>query len=225
MSQGLLAVFGLLVGIAVPLASFAAGLRTRDALWLFRRPRLLGRSLLAILVVVPVLAAVLLEVLSPGDVYVRAGVMVSILAIGIGPPDLMKRTHADAATMHYEVGLEVVLLPLAIVFMPVAVGVHGAVFGHEMRLSPWEVARVVLLQALLPFAAGLALAKLLPKAVEGVGRYAELFVTVAFAIVAIFALVVAWRALVGLGGGGVADVRGDCHGCDSGRARHRGADQ
>ncbi len=48
MSHGLLAVFGLLVGIAIPLASFAAGLRTTEPLWLFRRPRLLGRSLVAV---------------------------------------------------------------------------------------------------------------------------------------------------------------------------------
>lgn len=199
MSHGLLAIFGLLAGIAIPLASFAAGLRTMDPLWLFSRPRLLGRSLVAILIVVPVLAAILVELLSPGNVYVRAGVMVSILAIGIGPPDIMKRTHAEASSVHYEIGLDVVLLPVAIVFMPLATAVHGAVFGHDLRLSPWEVAKVVLLQVLLPFAAGYAVAKLLPKAVEHIGRYAELFVTVAFAIVDISALIVAWRPLIGLG--------------------------
>ncbi len=199
MSEGLLEIFGLLVGIAIPLASLAAGLRSKEPFWLWTHPRALAPALLALLLVVPVLTALLVEVLSPNDVYVRAGIMVAILSIGIGPPDLLERTHADAAPARYAVGLEMVLLPLAIVFMPLAVLLHGAVFQHDIELPVLKVSQVVLLQALLPFFVGLAVARFLPKHVEPLSRYAERFVKASMLLVVIFALLVAWRPLLGLG--------------------------
>src|SRR5262245_8511773 len=96
-------VLGILIGIAVPLASFVTGLRTTDPLWLWKRPRLLARSLVTILVAVPVVAALLVEVLAPDNVPLKAGIVVSILAIGVGPPDLMNRSEKAKDVAGYEI--------------------------------------------------------------------------------------------------------------------------
>jgi len=199
-SRSLLPLLGVLVSIAIPLASFVTGLRATEPLWLWKRPRLLGRSLFVILIVIPVITVLLLEVLAPGSVLVSAGITVSILAIGIGPPNLFKRTEAASDSTRYEVGLNVVLLPLAIVYLPLALALHGAVFHHDVRLPPSEVARVVLFQALLPFGAGMALARVFPQNLNATLEfYAGLFVKLAISVVVIVALAVAWRPLIGLG--------------------------
>ncbi len=198
-SESLLRVFGLLIAIAIPLASFVTGLRSTEPLWLWRRPKLLGRSLLVILILVPVLAAILLELLAPNDVFARAGIMISILAIGIGPPDLMKRAQ-EPTTVRYEVGLNETLMVLAILYLPLAMDIHGAAFHHQFRVSSWAVTKIVLGQALLPFVAGLAVARALPEKVETpLERYGGSFVKLAMLVVVVFALVIAWRPLIGLG--------------------------
>ena len=199
MKETLLGLFQVLIGVAIPLASFATGLRSTDPLWLWKRPRLLARALFVILLVVPLLTVLLVEVLSPGNVYVRAGIVVSIFSIGIGPPDLLKRTRSVTETTHYEIGLDEALLVLAIVYMPAAVALHGAVFHHDVQLSWFEVAKVVMLQALLPLFAGVGVARLFPRAAAAIGRPAERFVNAAMLVVVLFALLVAWRALLALG--------------------------
>src|SRR4051812_5095364 len=85
----------MLIGVAVPLAAFATGLRAANVspLWLLRRPRLLFMSLLAILVVVPT-GAVLFLMAVQAPLLVRAGITMAVMAIGIGPPAAFQRTRA-----------------------------------------------------------------------------------------------------------------------------------
>jgi BASS family bile acid:Na+ symporter len=188
-----------LVGVAVPLASFATGLRSTDPLWLWKRPRLLVRSLLAILVVVPLVEVLLAGVLAAGNVYLRAGIVVSILAIGIGPPNLLKRTRGSQEVACYGIGLNITLMLAAIVYLPLATALHGAVFHHQV-IPPWtQVARVVLVQALLPFFAGVALARWVPRLAAPLERHAPQVVGAAMLTVVVVALLAVWRPLVGLG--------------------------
>lgn len=196
---GMLEILRVLVGIAIPLASFATGLRSTDPLWLWKRPRLLVRSLIAILVVVPLVEVLLAEVLSAGNVYVRAGIVVSILAIGIGPPNLLRRTQGSQDVVCYGIGLNITLMLVAIVYVPLATALHGAVFHHEV-IPPWmQVARVVLVQALLPFFAGVALARWAPRLAAPLELHAPQVVSAAMLTVAVVALLAVWRPLVGLG--------------------------
>lgn len=205
MSHTILQVFGILIAIAIPAAAFVAGLRATEPLWLLKRGGLLGRSLLSILIIVPVVTAILLEWLAPGDFTLRVGLMISILSIGIGPPDLMKSSRARDDSSRFEVGLDVVLLTLAIVYIPLAVALHGVFFEHygrEVPVTPWRVAGVVGAQALLPFLAGLGLVRFLPKIAPFAERYAERFVNLVLLVVVVVALVAVFPALVGVGARG-----------------------
>ena len=155
----------------------------------------------------------------PGSVLVRAGVEVAILAVGMGAPDLLKRTVAPKELARHAVGLNLTLMIVAVVSMPLAVAIHGAVFHHEFSLPWFLVAQVVFLQALLPFVAGLALVRWLPELAAPVERHGPRIVAVAMLGVAIVALIATWRMLIGLGGQRVADVRCCRGGCDLARAR------
>jgi BASS family bile acid:Na+ symporter len=200
MRETLLATLKLLVSIAIPLAAFLTGLRAAEAGhgWLWKRRPLLGRSLLAILVVVPVGTLVLLEILGPPDL-VKNGLLVAILAVGIGPATALKRTKSAEERVPYEVGLNIALLVSSIVFLPLAETVHAWIFQHQIRLGPGQVAAVVLPRAVLPMALGVAVARLFPGTVGPVARYGGPLVNVVLLAVLLFALVVGWRAVMGVG--------------------------
>jgi BASS family bile acid:Na+ symporter len=195
----------LLVGVTVVLAAFATGLGAAgaDPRWLPRRPGLLARSLLTILVVVPVGAVLFLQAVGAPPI-VKAGLTVAMVAIGIGPPAAFSRTKGAAtdgdSTISYEVALNVLLMSLAIVYIPAFVAVHGMVFHHGLRLSPAPVASLVLLRALLPLFAGVVVARLAPRLVAPVRRYAGYFVQVILLALVALAVVATRRELVGLGG-------------------------
>jgi BASS family bile acid:Na+ symporter len=188
------------VQVAIPIAAFVTGLRAASAepLWLFKRPGLLFRSLAAILIVVPVGTVLFLRAVAAPPL-VAAGITVAVLAIGIGPPAALKRTKAHEESISYEVALNVLLLMLAIVYIPLAVAVHGAVFGHNLRLSPSAVARVVLGRALVPLAVGAFVGRAFPRAIAPLGRYLGAIVQVVLIAVVVLALVVAWHGLLELG--------------------------
>jgi BASS family bile acid:Na+ symporter len=206
-------VFRVLVLVAIPLAAFATGLRAAyaDARWLLRHPGLLARALLAILVVLPVGAVIFLHAIAISPI-VRAGLTIAIVSIGIGPPAAFGqvKTSIRAAireartgpneSVSFEVGLNVVLLLLAIGYIPAIAAIHGAIFQHDVRLAPQAVAKVVLGRALMPLALGVAVGRVAPRAVAPVARWAGVFAQVLLVLVVVIALAAAWHGLVGLGG-------------------------
>src|SRR6185369_17207890 len=133
------------LGVVIPLASFATGVRAAkiDPLWLFKHPALLLRSLLAIFILVPLAAVLFVEAIGAPPL-VAAGVIIAILAVGIGPPALFQQATADNADVSYEVELNVVVQIVAILFIPLAIAVLGAIFHFAPRLEAGRVARVVL---------------------------------------------------------------------------------
>jgi BASS family bile acid:Na+ symporter len=214
MAPTVVEVLKLLVRVAVPLAAFATGLRAAhaDPRWLARHPQLFARALLTILLIVPVGVVAFLQSISATPVL-KAGLTMAVIAVGIGPPAFFGRTkgYVKAAAVEdreatrddsisFEVGLNVVLLALAIVYLPAFVAVHGAIFHHHLFLSPAAVAKVVLGRALIPLALGVVVGRLAPRVVRPAGKYAGLFVQAVLVLVVVVALIATWRALIGLGG-------------------------
>jgi BASS family bile acid:Na+ symporter len=192
-----------LLQVAIPLAGFATGLQAPRAAvrWLLRQPSLLARSLVALLVIVPVGTVVLTWAMGLAPVA-RAGVLVAIISIGMGPIAAYRQGRAATETeaASYQLALNVTLLVVAIAFIPGFLALHGALFHHGVRLAPGRVAGVVLTRALIPLAAGVLVARLVPRIVEPVGRYAARVVNLAVLVVVVLALVATGRSLLAIGG-------------------------
>jgi bile acid:Na+ symporter, BASS family len=201
MRETLLHLLKISVSVAIPLASLATGLRaaTVDPLWLFRRPSLLLRSLLAILVIVPLGTILFLEAIGASGVL-ASGMIVAILAVGIGPPAALKQSKTAGDTLAYEVELNAVLLALAIVFIPAAVALIGTQYHLALDLRASSVAALVLTRALIPLLIGVLLARFLPRVAAPVGRMAGPFIQIVLLVVVVVALAATWRALFSLGG-------------------------
>jgi len=203
MRETLLHVLKIALGIAIPLASFSTGVRAAhiDPLWLFRRRSLLLRSLLAIFVLVPLATVFFLTVIKAPQV-VTAGVLVAVLAVGIGPPAAMKRTSAKDADVAYEVELNLVVQILAIIFIPVAVAVLGSYYHFAFRLDAARVAVVVLERVLIPVGLGILAARFLPRVARPLARIAGPVVQVLLLAVVVLAFVVMWKSLLSIGAQG-----------------------
>jgi BASS family bile acid:Na+ symporter len=193
-------VLKVLAAVAIPLAAFVTGLRaaSSDATWLLKRPGLLVRSLVTILLIVPVGALLILHFTHASPVT-AAGITIAIVSIGIGPAAAFKKSKAKDAAIPFEIGLNVALLALAIVFIPVFLTIHGAIYHHTVRLGVGQVAKVVLTRALIPLVLGMVAGRLFPRLVTPATKYGGAFVQLIMAAVVIAALAATWRVLLGLG--------------------------
>jgi BASS family bile acid:Na+ symporter len=191
----------IVLGIVIPIASFATGLSgaSSDPLWLTRHPRLWLKSLLIILVVVPVGVVLVMEGLGTPDV-VKAGLTIAIISIGIGPPAALKQAQMHKNVISYEVGLNLTLLTLALVYLPLVVALYGAIFHRTVELGVGQVARVVLVKGVIPMVAGLLVGRLFPKLVTPIAKYAAILVQVVLLGIVVLALIANFRKLLGLGG-------------------------
>lgn len=133
---------------------FGYGLRAkfRDLTYLFRRPTLFGRSLIAVLVVMPAVAVVLARWFD-----FTPTVEIALVALAISPllPLLPTREAKAGGGERYGLGLMVALALLSIVVVPLSVQLIGAAFGRGYVVSPWAIAVVVSTSILLPLACGM----------------------------------------------------------------------
>lgn len=141
-----LAVAGLLCAIG---AASAAG----DARYLWARPRLLARTMLAMYGVVPLAAALIDEFVPLGDLA-RAALLV--LAVSAGAP-MLPRKLGPLGTSPYVFSLVVSSSLLAVVLVPAWVMALGAHFGLDRAVSPAQIAVVVGQNLLLPLCVGMFL--------------------------------------------------------------------
>lgn len=140
---------------------FGFGLRASPdvVLYLIRRPGLLVRSLFAVLVVMPIVAVVLARAF---DFRPVAEIALIALAISPLPPLLPKKESKAGGRQSYGLALMVVLAMFAIVTVPLSAEILQRVFGRPLGVAPGAIARVVLLMAVLPLAAGMTVRATLP---------------------------------------------------------------
>lgn len=170
-----------------------------DLLAFFRRPQQLLKAVLAVNVVVPV-AAVLLVSVFPLSPIARAGVL--LMAVSPVPPLVPGKQIKVGADRSYGYGLYVALIVLAVLIVPVTVEIVGRMYNVDVHIAPAPVARSVALTVLAPLAVGVLVRRFAPglaqKLVPLVRRIAMVLLLVALVPM----LVAVWPALAALVGNG-----------------------
>jgi BASS family bile acid:Na+ symporter len=163
-----------------------------DLLYLWRRPGLLVRSLVSVLVVMPIVA------LSMEAIFdFRRSVELALIALSLSPIPPLLPTKADRAGGEhaYTIALLLTLSLVAIVAVPVSAAILGAIYEREFRLSTASIAKVVLLMAVFPLIAGVLVRRWWPRVAQWlspiVGRIAKILLPLA--VVALLAA--AWRGM------------------------------
>jgi BASS family bile acid:Na+ symporter len=196
----------LLIKLSVSGLIFTIGMDStgRDLLYLYHRPRLLLRSLVAMYVAVPAIALLAAASL-PLSAEVRTAIIV--LAISAGAP-LLPRKLMFLDRDAYVVSLVVTSSVLAIILVPAWLAVIAPLYGRTAQLAPADVARVILPSFLAPLALGMMVRWLAP---DFSARWADRLLAIVSAIFAGAALILlamhvglllaaGWLALLTLAG-------------------------
>ncbi len=130
-----------------------------DVLYVLQRPGLLARSLLAVLVVAPVIAVLLISMI---DLRPPVAIALVTLAISPLPPLLPRRGEKASGHTQYGLGLVIVLAVLAVPVIAGAATLLGIVFGRQYVVSPWAIAKLMTLSVLAPLVAGMTVGALWP---------------------------------------------------------------
>src|SRR5262245_39664987 len=145
----------LVLTASVMMIVFSLGLQAtiQDATYLLRQPRRLLQSMVAMLIIMPVFAALLVQAL---ELPPAVEITMIVLSVSPVPPILPKKELTAGGTRSYALGLLVAAAVVSIVFVPAAVEVFGRVTNRSVGISTGTIARIVTTSVIGPLAAGLA---------------------------------------------------------------------
>ncbi|MEN8132625.1 MAG: hypothetical protein ABFS45_21080 [Pseudomonadota bacterium] len=167
----------------------------KEITYLWHRPKLLMRSLLAMYFLVPLVAILFVTLLplAPG-----LELAVFVLAISAGAPLLPKKLMGLGSD-EYVLSLVVTASILAIFTVPAWATALSPLFGRDSQLAPFEVAMVIAKSFLVPLAIGMLFRRFFPAKAE---LYADNILTVAGLVLIVSAVIllgVNWLLLVKAG--------------------------
>jgi BASS family bile acid:Na+ symporter len=150
-----------------------------DLGYLLRRPAKLARAVLAISILTPAAAVILVSIL-PLQPVTKAGVV--LLSISPVPPFVPGRDRSVGGSREYVYGLFAAFALLGIVIVPLSVEILSRIFGVDMFIGPAPIAKLVATTVLLPLVIGLVLRQLAPSLAE---RAAPIIVKISLAILGV----------------------------------------
>ena len=165
----------LLVKLSVLATVFCLGLNARltDIGFLLRQPGKLLRALLAMYVLTPLLA-VLLVLFVPAPLEVKIAVL--LMAISAGAPLLPRKLLKFGGNPHYIYSLSFLTALFAMIAVPVSLHLLGIFFGRDVSVAPVQVATTLIMVLLAPLLAGMLVRQLAPALAD---RIAEPLMTLA----------------------------------------------
>ncbi|KMM16297.1 hypothetical protein SYNGFB01_11935 [Synechococcus sp. GFB01] len=136
--------------LSVVLLVMAIGLRARfeQPMLLLRKPALGLRAMAAMYLAVPAFVLMLVWLLP-----LREGVGAALLGIAISPvlPPWAKKGTAVGGQTDYVIGLQVLSSGVALLLIPLLIGIVDRLFGVQTFLEPLAVERVLLITWRLPW--------------------------------------------------------------------------
>ncbi|MFL5296214.1 MAG: hypothetical protein ACJ798_07515 [Phenylobacterium sp.] len=199
--QAVQQILPLLIGVSLAALVMAVGMDSSlgELLALFRQPVRLAKAVLAVNVLVPIAAMVLVE-LFPLSPVARGGIL--LMAVSPVPPLVPGKQLKAGGSKTYGYALYTALALISVVVVPLSVSILSRFYDVEIPLSPTAVARTVATSVLAPLAFGLLLHRIAPGFSERLSpmirKLAMLLVLVALVPI----LIAAWPALAALAGNG-----------------------
>lgn len=175
------AIITLVLKISIFLTSLGYGLKTTsaDALYLFRKPGLLLRSVLAMNVIMPVIA-----LLFAINFELPPLVKVALVAISVSPlaPLFPKKPDKAGGREAYVIGLMLVASLLSIILIPLTLKIVSNILHKPVGISMQAIVVTLLVSVIVPLILGIATRHFAPafseKIVTPVARIAQILLIV-----------------------------------------------
>lgn len=189
----------ILARITIFALMFAVGvnLSLERLIFLWRKPDWLLRTLLAVVVLVPLLVVLLLKLFHlPPEVATG----LALLAAAPGAPLTAKRIQMVGASHFQAAGLQLTLALAAVLVTPITLQIFNVLFtlGTE-RVTFLEVSRQIALVQLLPITLGLAIQKYAPGVASRISKPLSLIADGLFLLLVIVLLIPAFRLTLQIG--------------------------
>lgn len=181
--------------ISIALIVIGLGMETgpADFTWLLRRPSLLVRSVLAMNVIMPLLAAAAVAVF---HLLPELKLALVVLAVSPVPPVLPVKQGKAGGNMSYAVGLLAVSAVVSIIAIPASVALIEHSFGREAVVPMALIAQTVGLSVLAPLVIGLAIHAMASGFAERAAKPLSLVGTVLLAVAFLPVVIGSWRMVV-----------------------------
>lgn len=159
----------LLLLASISLLVVALGLRSTlsDAVFLFRRPKLLAQSLVAMYVVLPL---IVIGVLTHLNLRPSVKIALAALALSPVPPFLPVKQMKLAPCKGYIYGLLVAASLVAVAFVPAVTWVLEAQWSLGRHVAAATVLKIIVLTVLLPLAIGMVARRFVADRAQRWGR-------------------------------------------------------
>ncbi|WP_233885669.1 bile acid:sodium symporter family protein [Paraburkholderia flagellata] len=181
--------------IAIAGTVFTYGLRATydDLLYIVKRPALLLRSLIAMLVIMPLMVVTCVYFL---DLPQPTAVVLLALSVSPVPPLLpQKERKAGGSIAPYGLGLLVVLALVSIITMPLTIAAFNWLFDQPFAVGLTAIIGIVLKMIFAPLAAGIFFSRLMPRVGLRLLRPLRLVATTLLVIGVAALLAGSWRAV------------------------------
>ena len=180
--------------ISVGIIILAIGMSSTlgDLTYLWRRPGLLLRSVVAMYVLVPLTALLMMKVMT-----LTPGVEIALLvfAVSAGAP-LLPRKMLDVGDGAYTFSLVVTSTLLAIIFVPAWLMVLGSQFGDPMELKPVQIGLVFAKTFFTPLLVGMLLRYYFSSFARAVADRLMMVAGLVLTLSAVALLVLNWNVLL-----------------------------
>jgi BASS family bile acid:Na+ symporter len=151
----------LVLKISIVLSVLAIGLKVSfsDLAFVFRKPALLGKALISMYVIMPIVA---LALVASFDLNPAVKVALVTLSVSPIPPILPNKEFKAGGFADYTIGLLVATGLLAIVITPLILEILQRVTGRPLSISAATIATQVFATILLALLAGVVIRTFLP---------------------------------------------------------------
>ena len=179
--------FGIAASIFLSVLTVGMGTSAADLRYVFGKPALLVKSVLAMSVLAPLVAILVAKMFS-----LHPAVIVALVTLAVAPVGaLFSQSVVPLVTpgnSPYALGVFFASIVLSVVLTPLAVALIQWIFGGDVRIAPAAVAKVVISSVLLPLGIGLAIGRWLPAArrwIPAIERVSSLLLLVCLVLIII----------------------------------------
>jgi len=189
----------LLLKTSIVALIFAIGMTAtaEDIVYLWHRPVLLAKSVIAMYVVMPIVSVVMVYLF---DLPPKTELALVILAICAGAPLLPKKLIKFGSDPSYVFSLIVATSLLAIITVPASLHVLAKIIAFEASaVTPVQVARVILTTFLIPLGAGMVFHQQFPALAKSIGDPLLKVASLLLGICAVAAMVASFHLVLNVG--------------------------